>query len=283
MLLRFTTTTSLLFKSNLPCSSSFLSTSPLPESGARHVLFAQPKDLPGSLSEFVSLNNLRDLPGSRKTARRLGRGQGSSKGKLCGRGMKGQGQRSKKPRPGFEGGQTPLYKRVKKTGFSNEQHGRPLHVINLSQVQALVDRGRLDVTRPVTLKALYEAGLFSRVPEHGVKLCSAGALWFEARLDLYLTSVSDTARKVVEGNGGKVTTVYYNPAGLRAFVKGEGAPFPGVPKPLNAHAPPALAQRFDLPRAPQEYPAGAFESVQSFIITSTTGLTTQSSRIQSDE
>ena len=215
----------------------------------------------------MALNNLRDLPGSRKVARRVGRGQGSSKGKTCGRGMKGQGQRSKKPRPGFEGGQTPLYKRVKKSGFTNEAYGRPLRTINLSQIQALVDRGLIDPSKPVTMKTLYDAGLFSRVPEHGIKLCSAGALWFQAKLDLYITSASETARAVIEASGGRVTTVYYNPSGIRAFLKGEGSPFPGQPLPVFAHAAPHLASRFVLPRAPESYPQTAFSAIDTFVVT----------------
>src|SRR3989338_1444292 len=75
-------------------------------SGARHRIAVPPTKEWHSVSELASLNNLRDNEGSRKVARRVGRGIGSSKGKTCGRGHKGQGQKSKKPNPGFEGGQT---------------------------------------------------------------------------------------------------------------------------------------------------------------------------------
>jgi large subunit ribosomal protein L15 len=212
-----------------------------------------------SFVELIALNNLRDNAGARKKARRVGRGEGSSKGKTCGRGHKGQGQHAKKPRPGFEGGQTPLYRRVKKYGFSNKQFERQPMTVNVGQLQQWIDRGRVDVSKPITARVLYECGLLSKVPKDGVKILGEGSAWFEARVDLHVSAVSSGARKAIEKRGGSVTTIYYNKADMRAFVK--GAPHRG----RWAHAPPSLADRFDIARPQHDYIAtsGRLVNVES--------------------
>ncbi len=87
------------------------------------------------------LNNLHPFPGATKKKKRLGAGEGSGKGKTCGRGHKGQKARSGGGvRPGFEGGQMPLVRRVPKRGFTNPAKIQ-YQVINLSQIEAKFSEG----------------------------------------------------------------------------------------------------------------------------------------------
>jgi large subunit ribosomal protein L15 len=103
-----------------------------------------------------SLNTLRPAPGSTKRKKRVGRGPGSGKGKTCGRGHKGQKSRAGRGIPlGFEGGQTPLIKRLPKRGFSNTMFARPMEPLNLGTLQTLLDKG---VLVPGRYAATAEAG-----------------------------------------------------------------------------------------------------------------------------
>ena len=88
----------------------------------------------------MKLHNLYPNPGSTKTSKRVGRGPGSGLGKTSGRGEKGQNARSGGGvRPGFEGGQTPLFQRIPKRGFSNAPFKTVYAVINLSDLNKFED------------------------------------------------------------------------------------------------------------------------------------------------
>lgn len=105
------------------------------------------------------LHNLEKAPGSRKARKRVGRGQGSTLGKTCGRGHKGQNSRSgSKRRIGFEGGQMPLHRRLPKRGFFN-LFSKEYVVVNLADI---VENKRLDLTQVVDAAALKEAGLIKK-------------------------------------------------------------------------------------------------------------------------
>jgi large subunit ribosomal protein L15 len=166
----------------------------------------------------VKLNNIQDLPGAKRKAVRVGRGPGSGKGKTCGRGHKGQGQRNKAAiRVGFEGGQTPFYLRVPKRGFrnKNQTHYVPL---NLNRVQYLIDSGRIDASQPVNMHTLQQSGAVGRI-KHGVKLLATGSEWFESKVNIEVSQASRKAIETIQKVGGQITTAHYNSLGLRVLLK----------------------------------------------------------------
>src|SRR3954467_1742367 len=106
----------------------------------------------------MQLNELKAKPGSRHRKMRVGRGIGSGKGKTAGRGGKGQTARTGVRINGFEGGQTPIHRRLPKRGFNN--HSRHVYeVVNLSALQKAVDAGTLDTKGTVDIEVLKKAGL----------------------------------------------------------------------------------------------------------------------------
>ncbi|KAI9176149.1 YmL10 [Blastocladiella emersonii ATCC 22665] len=167
----------------------------------------------------VTLSNISDNMGSVKTKCRIGRGNGSGRGGTSGRGHKGQKARrgTGKPRLGFEGGQTPLMKRIPKRGFKNI-HGKDLGKVNLDKLQRWIEVGRIDPSKPITMKELYDARLIHSIKD-GVKLLGDGAAYLRTPIHIEVTQASKTAIEAVEKLGGKVVCVYYNKLGLRALVK----------------------------------------------------------------
>src|SRR4051812_12058270 len=106
----------------------------------------------------MNLNELKPSPGSRHRKMRVGRGIGSGKGKTAGRGGKGQTARTGVRINGFEGGQTPIHRRLPKRGFNN--HNRhEYEVVNLGSIQKAVDAGKLDAKKDINIEALKSAGL----------------------------------------------------------------------------------------------------------------------------
>src|SRR3954468_5880326 len=106
----------------------------------------------------MQLNELKSNPGSRHRKMRVGRGIGSSKGKTCGRGGKGQTARTGVRINGFEGGQTPIHRRLPKRGFSNPMR-KEYAVINLGDLQKAADAKKLDIKKDINLEALKASGL----------------------------------------------------------------------------------------------------------------------------
>ena len=148
----------------------------------------------------MKLNQLRDNPGSRKAARRLGRGNGSGRGGTSGRGHKGQKSRSGVSLLGFEGGQMPLYRRMPKRGFKNPFR-KKYAAVNIGSLQRALDAGRLDASMPVTEEAIQAAGLVKRRRD-GVRLLAKGAL--KAKLTIEVTGASEAAKAAITAAGGKV-------------------------------------------------------------------------------
>ena len=105
----------------------------------------------------MKLNELRDNPGAAPKRTRVGRGPGSGKGKMGGRGIKGQKSRSGVAINGYEGGQMPLYQRLPKRGF-NKPNRKEFAVINLGLIQKFVDAGKLDAKAAITEDALVASG-----------------------------------------------------------------------------------------------------------------------------
>ena len=148
----------------------------------------------------MKLHELRDNPGATKKRKRVARGPGSGMGKTAGRGIKGQTSRSGVAINGFEGGQMPLYRRLPKRGFTKPNR-KEFAVVNLGQLQAFVDAGKLDAKVEITEEALVASGLVRRRLD-GVRLLAKGAL--TAKLALSLTGASKSAVEAVEAAGGTI-------------------------------------------------------------------------------
>ncbi len=141
---------------------------------------------------MINLSNLRPSPGAHKKPRRVGRGPGSGRGKTSGRGHKGQNSRGSGKGPWFEGGQTPLHRRLPKRGFHNPFR-KEYQIINLRDIEARFSEG--DEVTPETLRA---KGLIkSRLP---VKLLGQGKL--TKRLTVRLDAASSSAKEAVLACGG---------------------------------------------------------------------------------
>jgi large subunit ribosomal protein L15 len=149
---------------------------------------------------MVKLNEIRDNPGAHYRYKRVGRGIGSGKGKTSGRGGKGQTARSGVALNGFEGGQTPLHRRLPKRGFTNIFRSE-FHVINLGTLQKAVDDGKLGPDATIDGAALVAAGLLRRL-RHGVRLLAKGEL--KAKLTISVAGASKAAVAAVERVGGTV-------------------------------------------------------------------------------
>lgn len=202
------------------------------------IFFSTKVETANEVVKFIRLNDLVDNPGAVKKKRRVGRGIGSSKGKTCGRGHKGQKSRSGgNIHPSFEGGQTKFYKRIPKRGMKNS-NAMPMLGVNLGKIQDYVDMGRLDPDkRPLTLKDLVEAGLVkANSIDHGIKLLAGGSERLTTPIALEVSRASQSAIKAIEDVGGEVTTVHYNRLALRALLKPEK--FDIIPK--RAKPPPRL-------------------------------------------
>ena len=149
----------------------------------------------------MKLHEIRDNDGANRKKKRVARGPGSGKGKTAGRGIKGQTSRSGVALNGYEGGQMPLYRRLPKRGFSKPNR-LEFAVVNLGQLQAFVDAGKLDAKADVTEDALVAAGVIRRKLD-GVRVLAKGEL--KAKLDLTVAGASKTAVEAIEKAGGKIT------------------------------------------------------------------------------
>ena len=143
----------------------------------------------------MKLNELSPAQGSRKAGRRLGRGVGSGRGKTAGRGTKGFNSRSGGGvRPGYEGGQMPLHRRLPKRGFTNI-FKKDIAVINVRDL-AKFEKGSV-----VDAAALTAAGLVKGTCD-GIKLLGTGDI--KHPLEVKVNQISKTAREKIEAAGGKV-------------------------------------------------------------------------------
>lgn len=149
---------------------------------------------------MTKLNDLRDNPGARYKAKRLGRGIGSGKGKTSGRGVKGQGSRTGVSLHGFEGGQMPIYRRLPKRGFNNP-NAREFAEVNIGRLQAAIDAGKLDAGKAIGVAELQAAGLVGNVRD-GVRLLARGEI--KSKVTIEVTGASKAAVAAVEKAGGSV-------------------------------------------------------------------------------
>ncbi len=141
----------------------------------------------------MDLSNLRPAEGSKHSDNfRRGRGHGSGNGKTAGKGRKGQKARSGAPRPGFEGGQMPLYRRIPKRGFTN-RNTKTIVGINVSALE------RFDNDAVITVETLIESGIVKN-PRDGVKILGNGEL--TKKLNVKVNAFSEGAKAKIEALGG---------------------------------------------------------------------------------
>lgn len=147
----------------------------------------------------MKLCDLRPAPGSKNLPVRKGRGHGSGNGKTAGRGHKGQNARAGGGvRPGFEGGQMPLYRRIPKRGFNNKRFATVYSEVNVSALN-IFDDGTV-----VTPELLKEKGLVKKVVD-GVAILGNGEL--EKKLIVKAHKFTKSASQKIEAAGGKVEVV----------------------------------------------------------------------------
>ena len=146
----------------------------------------------------MELSNLRPAEGSTHSDNfRRGRGHGSGNGKTAGKGHKGQKARSGAPRPGFEGGQMPLYRRLPKRGFTN-RNSKEIVAINLSALE------RFENDSVVSIETLIAAGVVKN-PKDGVKVLGCGEL--TKKLTVQANAFSASAAAKIEALGGKAEVI----------------------------------------------------------------------------
>ena len=139
-----------------------------------------------------------------KSKKRLGRGIGSSKGKTCGRGHKGQKSRSGVAIKSFEGGQMPLYRRLPKRGFKSIVNKKNIAIINLSRIQEIITKQKDILNNKINLTNLQKSKLINR-KYRKLKLLGAGDL--KQKFDIEVNSISRSAKEKIEKLGGKVTLI----------------------------------------------------------------------------
>jgi large subunit ribosomal protein L15 len=161
----------------------------------------------------MKLNEIRDNKGAHYRYKRVGRGIGSGKGKTSARGGKGQTARTGVALNGFEGGQTPLHRRLPKRGFRRVAFQKSYRVVNLGRLQTALDAGKLKADAPVTAEVLVAAGVLRRAGD-GVRLLGKGEL--KVALTLEVAGASKAAIAAVEKLGGKVVLPAAKPADKKA-------------------------------------------------------------------
>ena len=146
----------------------------------------------------MDLSNLKPAEGAKHSNNfRRGRGHGSGNGKTAGKGHKGQKARSGAPRPGFEGGQMPLYRRIPKRGFTN-RNSKEIVGINVSALDRFEDGA------DVTVEALIAAGVIKN-PRDGVKILGSGEL--SKKLNVKVNAFSAAAKEKIEACGGTAEVI----------------------------------------------------------------------------
>jgi len=147
----------------------------------------------------MKLFELQPAPGSKKAPKRKGRGHGTGNGKTAGRGHKGQNARAGGGvRPGFEGGQMPLYRRIPKRGFNNKLFAKVYAEVNVSDLN-IFENGAV-----VTPEVLKEKGLVKKVVD-GVAILGNGEL--SKKLTVKAAKFTKTASAKIEAAGGKAEVI----------------------------------------------------------------------------
>lgn len=146
----------------------------------------------------MKLHDLSAVPGSTKEPKRIGRGHGSGQGKTAGKGHKGQKARAGRGmRPGFEGGQMPLQRRLPKRGFNNV-FAKTIVAVNVGTLNKFEDGAVVDT------QALIDAGIVKTCCD-GVKILSNGEL--TKKLTVKVFAFSEAAKTKIENAGGKAEVI----------------------------------------------------------------------------
>jgi large subunit ribosomal protein L15 len=147
----------------------------------------------------MRLHTLKPRPGSKHRRKRLGQGESSGHGKTAGRGGKGQTARSGSSiRPGFEGGQMPLIRRIPKRGFNNARHATVYLPVNVGELDIFDNGAKVDET------ALRSVGL-ANGRAAGIKILGAGEI--SKKLTVVVSAISASAKTKIEAKGGTVEIV----------------------------------------------------------------------------
>lgn len=145
----------------------------------------------------MELSNLRPADGSKHSKYRKGRGHASGNGKTAGYGHKGQKARSGAPRPGFEGGQMPLFRRLPKRGFT-DRNSKEIVSVNVDRLERFSDG------EEVTVQKLMDAGIIKN-PRDGVKILGNGEL--TKKLTVRVNAFSESAKAKIEAAGGTAEVI----------------------------------------------------------------------------
>lgn len=147
----------------------------------------------------MKLHELKPADGAKREVKRVGRGTGSGMGKTSTRGQKGQWSRSGGGvRPGFEGGQMPLARRLPKRGFTNH-FAKVYTIVNVEVLD------NLDSGTEVTAELLKEKGIISKIEKNGLKVLGRGEL--TKKLTVKASKVSAKAKEIIEDAGGTVEVI----------------------------------------------------------------------------
>ncbi|KZF26726.1 ribosomal protein L15 [Xylona heveae TC161] len=164
------------------------------------------------------LSSLSDNTGAYNKRIRRGRGPSSGKGKTSGRGHKGQKQHGKVP-AGFNGGQTPNEVVHGPRGFDN-QFSVEMSPLNIDRLQSWIDQGRLDPSKPITMKELNESRCLHGVKD-GVKLLARGAEGMRTPVNIVVSRASAPAIAAIEAAGGTVISRFYTKPAIRRILHGQ--------------------------------------------------------------
>ena len=146
------------------------------------------------------IHDLKNADGARQSKKRLGRGIGSGIGKTSGKGHKGQNARSGGGvRPGFEGGQMPLYRRLPMKGFTNAKFKKVYSIVNVSSLNIFEANTEVDAVK------LLEAGILSKIEKDGVKILGNGEL--TVALKVIANKFTNQAKEKITAQGGSVEEV----------------------------------------------------------------------------
>ena len=146
------------------------------------------------------IHDLKNAEGEKQSKKRLGRGIGSGIGKTSGKGHKGQNARSGGGvRPGFEGGQNPLYRRIPVKGFSNAKFKKVYSIVNVAALNVFEANTEVDAVK------LLEAGILSKVEKDGVKVLGNGEL--KVALKVVASKFTEQAKEKIMAQGGSVEEV----------------------------------------------------------------------------
>jgi len=148
----------------------------------------------------MRLHELKPAKGAVKEKKRLGRGTATGQGKTAGRGQKGQNSRSGGGvRPGFEGGQMPLARRLPKRGFNNSLFEKVYSIVNVERLNGFEDGTE------VTPELLVESGVIRKIEKDGVKILGDGKL--EKKISIKASKFTKSAVEKIEAAGGKAEVI----------------------------------------------------------------------------